>query len=133
MTRAILIIDHGSRRAEANDQLRYMAQLVEQLISDGTIVQYAHMELATPTIAEGFAECVRRGAKEVVAVPYMLAPGRHVTWDIPTLVHTAATAYPFVACYVTRALGPDRKLAQLVLERVAERRMVQTRRLRIQR
>ena len=52
------------------------------------------MELAEPSIAEGFADCVRAGATEVVAFPYMLSPGKHVTRDIPRLVAEAARGVP---------------------------------------
>ena len=39
----------------------------------------AHMELADPSIAAGFAACVQAGATDVVAFPYMLSPGKHST------------------------------------------------------
>ena len=115
--RAILLIDHGSRRQEANDMLVHMADLVEQLAGSETIVCPAHMELAEPSIAQGFAECVRRGADEIVAVPYMLSPGRHSTQDIPQMVTEAAVEYPAVKYRVTPALGLEEKLAAVVLER----------------
>src|SRR5690606_37108786 len=116
--RAILIVDHGSRREEANAQLGAIAALVKELAPEA-IVELAHMELAAPSIREGLAECVRRGATEVVVVPYFLSAGRHVTQDIPRLVAEAARDHPTVRVRVTGALGPDRLLAALVLERAA--------------
>jgi sirohydrochlorin ferrochelatase len=115
--RAILLIDHGSVRIEANEMLVDMAELVQRIVGDGAIVKYAHMELAAPSIAEGFAECVRAGAAEVIAFPYMLSPGKHSTRDIPRMVAEAAAPFPGVIYSVTAAFGLHEKLAEVVLER----------------
>ena len=56
------------------------------MAGDGVIVRFAHMELAEPSIDQGFADCVEAGADEVIAFPYMLSPGRHSTRDIPRMV-----------------------------------------------
>ena len=115
--KAILLIDHGSVRAEANDMLESVAALVRQIAGSGVIVQAAHMELAEPTIEQGFQRCVDKGATEVVAFPYMLSPGKHSTRDIPRLVSEAAAAFPGVSFRVTEAFGLHEKLAEVVLER----------------
>ncbi len=94
---AILLIDHGSRRDAANEQLRALAEHLEHTLrqgDDAAIVEYAHMELCEPDIAAGFARCVARGATSVIAVPCMLSRGRHVTEDIPRLLREAAAASP---------------------------------------
>jgi sirohydrochlorin ferrochelatase len=119
MRRAILIIDHGSRRAAANARLDDVAAMVRERAGEDFFVQAAHMELAEPSIAQGFAACVDAGAEEVVAVPYFLAPGRHAKEDIPALVAAAAEAHPGVAWRIADVLGPDPLLAELVLRRAA--------------
>ena len=115
--KAILLIDHGSVRAEANEMLDAVAGLVRQIAGPGIIVHAAHMELAKPSIAAGFRHCVEEGATEVIAFPYMLSPGKHSTRDIPRLVGEAAAAFPDVAYRVTEAFGLHEKLAEVVLER----------------
>ena len=117
--KAILIIDHGSRRDEANQMLACMANLLQHMAGDSTIVEYAHMELAEPSISQGFARCVERGATEVVAFPYMLSPGRHATSDIPRLVGEAAAGFAGVTSRVTPAFGVHEKLGELILMRAA--------------
>jgi len=112
--RSILLTDHGSTRDEANAMLASMADLLQQTVGDAVIVRYAHMELAAPSIAEGFAECVRAGATEVIAFPYMLSPGKHVTRDVPRLVAAAGAAHPGVSYRVTDAFGVHEKLAELI-------------------
>lgn len=115
--KAILIIDHGSVRAEANAMLLCMANLLQHLAGDGAVVEAAHMELAEPDIPTAYRRCVERGATEVIAFPYMLSPGRHSTRDIPNLVAEAAAAFPDVPFRVTDAFGVHERLAELILER----------------
>jgi sirohydrochlorin ferrochelatase len=115
--KAILLVDHGSTRQEANAMLGDMANVVQQLVNSGVIVRYAHMELAEPSIAQGFANCVEAGADEVIAFPYMLSPGKHATRDIPRLVAEAAAAHEGVQYRVTDAFGIDEKLAEVILAR----------------
>ena len=117
MRKAILIIDHGSRRGEANEMLDCVARLVQAMAGDDVVVRHAHMELAEPSIEAGFAACVDAGATEVVAFPYMLSPGKHSTGDIPRLVAAAAARHPGVAFSVTPAFGVHEKLAELILLR----------------
>ena len=114
---AILLIDHGSRRDAANEMLDCMANLVQAIVGPDVVVRHAHMELAEPSIEAGFRACVDAGAREVVAFPYMLSPGRHSTGDIPDLVAAAAARHPGVAWRVTTAFGVHEKLAEVILER----------------
>lgn len=113
-SRAILLVDHGSRRHEANAQLEALAALVRE--RSEAVVHVAHMELAPPTIRESFAACVEAGAEEVVVVPCFLAPGRHAGEDIPRLVAEAAAEHR-VRWRVTDVFGAHPLLAELVLVR----------------
>lgn len=115
--KAILLIDHGSIKAEANEMLGAVAAMVQEMAGPDVVVGFAHMELAEPDIDKGFAECVARGATEVVAFPYMLSPGKHSTRDIPRLVAAAAAKHASVAYTVTPAFGVHEKLGEVVLER----------------
>src|SRR3954467_10489080 len=115
--RSILIIDHGSTRDEANHMLSCVANLLQQMVGDGVIVRHAHMELAEPSIPRGIAACAAAGATEVIAFPYMLSPGKHVSRDVPRLVAEAASGFPHVSYRVTGAFGVHEKLAELIVIR----------------
>ncbi len=116
---AILLVDHGSRRAEANDQLEAIARLLRARDPE-RVVHVAHMEIAPPDIAAGIAACVADGAREVVVHPYLLAPGRHSQEDIPAQAAAAAERHPGVRVRVSPPLGIHEKLIDVVLERVNE-------------
>lgn len=98
-----------------------VSNLVQAMAGGDVIVRFAHMELATPSIEDGFAECVKAGATEIVAFPYMLSPGKHSTGDIPRLVAAAAAPHPEIRWTVTPAFGVHEKLAELILLRAGVR------------
>ncbi len=103
----IIIVDHGSRRDESNRMLERVAELfAERFRERYDVVEPAHMELAEPSIATAYARCVERGAREVVAFPYMLSPGKHSTRDIPRMVAEAAAAVGARLIHVS-AIGAD--------------------------
>jgi len=118
MEPALVLVDHGSRRPEANAELERMAALV-RAASPERVVRTAHMELAAPTLAEAVDACVAAGAAAVVLVPFFLGPARHSTEDIPRLAREAAERHPGVSVRVTPPLGAHPKLAEIVLERAA--------------
>lgn len=115
----IILVDHGSKRDEANALLADVAQLFRG-VSGAAIVEIAHMELAEPTIAQVFARCVAQGARRVVVHPYFLAPGRHSTSDIPRMVEAAAAAHPGIAYSITAPLGLDPRMTDIILDRIRE-------------
>jgi sirohydrochlorin ferrochelatase len=119
MKPAIVLVDHGSRRAEANATLEEVAALV-RAAAPGRVVRVAHMELEPPTLADAIDACATSGAREVIVCPYFLAPGSHSTDDIPRLARAAAARHPGLAVRVSEPLGAHPKLAELVLLRVAE-------------
>ncbi len=113
----IVIVDHGSRRTEANE--RHEAFVAEWRTSRGLpIVEAAHMELAEPSIASAFASCVAQGASTVVIAPYFLWPGNHWDRDIPALAAEAAAQHEGVRFLVTAPLGPHPLLGDIVEERI---------------
>lgn len=117
MRQGILIVDHGSRREEANRALEEVALLVKRARPDA-IVRIAHMDIVPPTVADAFDDCVAEGAGEVIVHPYFLSPGSHITDDIPRLVREAAKRHPGVRTRITDALGAHPKIVEVILERI---------------
>jgi sirohydrochlorin ferrochelatase len=121
VTRAILLVDHGSRRPEANALLDEVAERVGRRVPD-RVVCVAHMELAPPSIAEGLDACVAAGADDIVVHPYFLGPGSHTSDDIPRLVAEASRRHPGVRVAISAPLGLHEGLVDAILERVERAR-----------
>jgi sirohydrochlorin ferrochelatase len=115
--RAILLVDHGSVKPEANHMLDCVANLLQSMVGPQVLVRSAHMELAEPLIPDGIDACINGGATDLVVFPYMLSPGKHSTRDIPRIVTEAMKKHPSVSVRVTPAFGVHTKLAEVIAER----------------
>src|SRR5438046_10116774 len=92
---ALLLIAHGSRRAEANADLDYVAERMRER-GRYPVVQVSFLELAEPGIEAGGAACVDRGATDVILLPYFLSAGVHVQDDFAEARHRLAASFPGV-------------------------------------
>ncbi|RCS53083.1 cobalamin biosynthesis protein CbiX [Bremerella cremea] len=115
----IVIVDHGSRRAESNDLLLEVVEQFRQA-SGYPIVEPAHMELAEPSIAAAFARCVEQGASKIIVHPYFLSPGRHWHEDIPHLAEEASANLANVPFQVTHPLGPHPLMLKIIQDRIED-------------
>jgi len=118
VSRAIVLVDHGSRRPEANAQLEALAERVRAR-EPGTLVLTAHLEVAQPDIGDALARCAAAGADDVVLLPWFLAPGRHTAEDIPRAVAAATLLHPSLRVRIGEPIGLDAKLFDLAMARIA--------------
>ena len=116
MKTALLIIDHGSKRKEANDMIFDVVAMLQKT-KPQLIIEGCHMELAAPTIEDGVRKCVEKGATKIIAQPYMLSPGRHATKDIPNLLNDAIKLFPDVTLTISSHFGVAPKICELILEK----------------
>jgi sirohydrochlorin ferrochelatase len=84
------------------------------------IVEVAFREQHSPNIQKGIDACVAQGAERVLLVPYFLYMGAHVLEDLPEEMAEARGRYPNVEFAMGRHLGVHRKLAEIVVDRIAE-------------
>lgn len=119
MPAAILLIAHGSRRAEANAELRQVADLLAARRPDD-LIEIAYLELAEPDIPTAARRCVDRGATEVRLLPYFLSPGAHVREDLAGFRDAFAAEFPGVQFECSPPLGVHPLLIEVLLERLDE-------------
>ena len=113
----VVIVDHGSKVASANEALGEVVALYKARTGTA-IVEPAHMELAEPSVGEAVAKCVAAGARTVVVSPYFLGRGRHVREDIPRLVEASQAAHPATRVVLADPLGLEPRLADVIEARV---------------
>ena len=114
---ALLLIAHGSRQPEANDDLSYVAGALRQR---GYVVVESFLELAEPDIDAGAGRCVGEGAARVVLVPYFLSAGVHVRRDLAAARDRLAERYPSVEFRLAEPLGRHPLLTEVVAQRAEE-------------
>ena len=119
VSRGVLVVGHGSRRPEANEDVREAALRIGK--GGGfALVLPAFLEIEHPNIAEGFAQLVQRGARDITVHPYFLSPGRHTRGDIPLEVSEAASRYPGISYRIPEPLSAHPLVIEASVERIFE-------------
>lgn len=82
--KGLLVIAHGSRRAQANDEfLQFVDQIKINVNQDFDSIHGCFLELAKPQIIETAIEMVAEGVSSLWVLPYFLTFGKHMEKDIP--------------------------------------------------
>jgi sirohydrochlorin ferrochelatase len=118
MKTALLVIAHGSRQAEANADLHFVADELRRRGHD--IVMASFLELAGPGILDAGRRCVALGAERVVLVPYFLSAGVHVRRDLSAAREALAREFAQVEFRLAEPLGRHPLLVDLVEQRARE-------------
>jgi sirohydrochlorin ferrochelatase len=122
MPTAVLLIAHGSRRAEANADL---LKLAESIRSTGMypIVETAYLEIAEPSIAAAGELCVNQGSTCVKMLPYFLSAGAHVVEDLKAHRRELSQRFPQVTFELCPPLGLHPLMVEIVLDRLNDEPM----------
>jgi len=113
--KALLIVAHGSRREESNDEIRALTKtLATQVTEHFDLVDSAFLELASPLIPDGIQSLVDRGAQHVQILPYFLARGTHVADDIPAEVAKAQAVNPSITMALSQYLGASAAMPNML-------------------
>jgi sirohydrochlorin ferrochelatase len=114
--KALLLIAHGSRRQQSNDEVIELADKLKKN-SDGQydIIHAGFLELAETLIPDGIKKCVDDGATSIVILPYFLNSGRHVIEDIPEIVNSTKSLYPEADIKIAPHLGASELMMDLLI------------------
>lgn len=115
-SRALLLVAHGSRRADSNREVLFLAKSLAALLPDYKLVRAAFLELNQPDIVTGLTQCVDAGAKEIQVLPYFLSAGRHVSEDVPTEVARFCACFPEIEVQLLAHIGAHSELINIMAE-----------------
>jgi sirohydrochlorin ferrochelatase len=114
--KALLIIAHGSRRKQSNEEVVAIAERLKQHCSEQyKIIHAGFLELADTLIPEGIKKCVDDGATSIIVLPYFLNSGRHVIEDIPQIVNETKPYYPDIEIKIAAHLGASTLIMDLLV------------------
>jgi uroporphyrin-III C-methyltransferase len=119
VNRGVLVIGHGSRRHEANEDVREATRRIGER-GRFDLIEAAFLEIEHPNIRAGFARLVERGANEITVHPYFLSPGRHTRGDIPVEVREAASHHSGVSYRITEPLSAHSLVIEASVQRIFE-------------
>ena len=115
---ALLIIAHGSRNAESIREIQDLTCRLKNATDQFDLVECAFLEMAEPDIATGLTGLIKKGAKEIVALPYFLAKGNHVIRDVPDEISGAQCQHPDIEIRLLPHIGKSTGMADLITEHV---------------
>jgi cobalt/nickel transport system ATP-binding protein len=117
---AVVLVGRGSTDPDANADLYKVGRLLADSRGFGT-VEPAFVSLARPSVTDALDRCRRLGAASIAVVPYFLFTGLLVE-RIERQARAWGAEHPDTAVVVGRELGPDHRLASLLIERYDEAR-----------
>jgi len=113
----IMVIGHGSKDPNAQMSLNY---IVNGLNDSYRNVSRCWLEIEQPDIFEGIKKCEKDNPKVLVIVFYFLHEGAHVKTDINNDLIPALKNSNIEKSLITKHLGADQKMIDLILERAKE-------------
>jgi len=115
---AVLICGHGSRDPEAIAEFELVAAALRPRLPDFDFAS-GYLEFARPTIRDGLAALVARGARQILAIPGMLFAASHVKNDLPWEMNSFLADNPGIDVRLGRDLSIDPKLLRAAADRIA--------------
>jgi sirohydrochlorin cobaltochelatase len=117
---ALLVAGHGTRDPAGVAAFTALTSRVAAAgHRDGTDVAGGFIELSAPPIRDAVAGLVRRGHRDLVAVPLMLSAAGHSKGDVPAALAREVARRPGLRVRYGRPLGPHPVLLRLLAERIA--------------
>lgn len=115
----ILLLAHGSREGDTEKTMRQITQYVKAALHN-EIVEEAYLQFREKNLEKGLLSLISQGADDIKVIPYFLFEGVHIKEDIPTEIKEFGRHYPNIRITMGNTLGADRRLAEIVVDRVKE-------------
>ena len=115
---AVLLCGHGSRDPQAIEEFEIAAAALRRRLAPRDFAT-GYLEFARPTIHQGLADLMSRGARRILAVPGMLFAASHVKNDLPWEMNSFMAGNPGIEVRLGRDLAIDPKLLAAAADRIA--------------
>lgn len=109
--KAILMIGHGSRDPRGNEEAFQVARMLEDIAR--LPVSVGFIEHAHPPIPEAIETLYKKGFREIIVAPCILAAAAHVKKDIPRLAQ-----HPGLSISIAPHIGNHPLLIEMLRERI---------------
>ncbi|QGQ46916.1 sirohydrochlorin chelatase [Metabacillus sediminilitoris] len=117
MKQAVLYVCHGSRVPKAREEaLEFIRNIMPEV--QASIQEVCFLELAEPSIADGFTTCVNKGATKIAVIPLLLLTAAHAKIDIPNEIAHISSKFPNVMVTYGRPIGVDNKIADMLIDKM---------------
>ncbi|NLW25271.1 MAG: cobalamin biosynthesis protein CbiX [Clostridia bacterium] len=119
MKPAIIVLGHGSRREDANEEIREIAGKLAARDKE-SLYQVAFFQFGEPSLGEALKLLVESGVNKIIVLPLFLTVGSHIHQGIPEIISRFQKDYPGLNISLARHLGADPLIIRLLEERIKE-------------
>ncbi|MFZ5945315.1 MAG: sirohydrochlorin chelatase [Bacillota bacterium] len=119
MEQGIIILGHGSRREDANEEIKEITSKLQDKNPD-KLYQVAFLEFGKPSLVDAIEGMLEQEVKEIIVMPMFLTIGNHMHRDIPGKLLRLKTTYPHIKFAFAKHLGPDSRIVDIADDRIKE-------------
>ncbi|WP_416150842.1 sirohydrochlorin chelatase [Salipaludibacillus sp. HK11] len=118
--RAVLLVGHGSRDPEGNEEVRQIITQLKSQLDQSLLIETCFLEFEKPNINQGIEACVKKGATSIYVIPLMLLAAGHSKIHIPASIDEAKEKYPNVRFTYGRPFGIHEETIEICKSRIEE-------------
>lgn len=119
MKEGVILLGHGSRREEANEEIRQITEMVQRADSD-RFYEPAFLSIGHPHLADAVENLIEKGCVKIIVMPMFLVTGNHIDKDIPDKIFLQKTAHPNIEFVLAQHFGLHPGIIKIVQERIKE-------------
>lgn len=119
MSDGIILLGHGSRREEANEEIREIARMAAGN-QQGDFYETAFLSIARPDLSEAVKKIIQLGVNRIIIMPVFLVTGNHIVQDIPEEIERLKISYPDIEFIMAGHIGTHPGIADIIKERIME-------------
>lgn len=117
--KGVLILAHGSREDDTEKTMDAISGMVKETLPD-TVIETAYLQFRARNLESGLENLIRRGADDILLIPYFLFSGVHICHDIPAEIDAFLQNRKGVKITMGGTLGADRRLADVLVDRIRQ-------------
>lgn len=118
MTTGYIVLGHGSRAKEANENLDEITKIVAGKLNSQQVVA-ACLEFCHPNLEDAIEILVERGCDHIIIAPFFLAKGMHIKRDVPAIIANLTAKYNNkISFHLTEHIGVDERLGDILIDRI---------------
>lgn len=115
----VIIISHGSRVENADNAIHETVRTVKNSLGIKNIIP-AYLQFSQFSLSNRIQSLVNKKCEKIIIVPFFLLNGQHVTRDIPKVIKEERARYPKIKFLCTGNLGKDKRITDIVIDRIGE-------------
>lgn len=113
--KALILIAHGSKKKESNEEFRELVKLIREKNSHKyQNIIAAFLEMESPSIENVVKELSSKKISSITFYPFFLNSGKHVINDIPNIIQNLKEEYVDIEFNLLPHFGQSSKIVSII-------------------